>query len=561
MLGDDDLAIKRFEQVIKNDPKYEEELENFKKLQGEKMTINRRGFLGSAAAAGVGLVALRSFGSSVQSFEIEEATVAELRAMMTKVEISSKSITEMYLKRIASIDRQINSVIEVNPDAVKIAEEMDRERKEGKIRGPLHGIPFVIKDNIDTADKMKTTAGSLALLNAPVPKQDAFIVGKLRDAGAVLLAKTNLSEWANFRDNDSISGWSGRGGQTRNPYILDRNPCGSSSGTGAAISANLAAIGVGTETDGSIVCPSSVCGIVGLKPTIGMVSRSGIIPLAHSQDTAGPMTRTVADAAVMLNVLDAADPRDAVTNEMKRERSDYTTFLKADGLKGARIGVVRNFWGRRKEVDKVMNASLEVLKASGAILVDVTIDSIGKFGDAEYQVLLYEFKADLEKYLTDRGSEHKTISELIQFNQDNSVRELKYFGQSIFEAAEKKGPLNTKEYVDALALSKRLTQAEGIDLVMDRDKLDALVGPSNAPSWLIDTVSGDCGSGYVSSSSLAAVAGYPNITVPAGFERELPMGISFFGRAWSEGTLIKLAYSFEQATKARRKPKFLNTYL
>ncbi len=525
------------------------------------MTINRRGFLGSAAAAGVGFVALRAFGNSVQAFELEEATVAELQTLMTKGEMSSKSIVEMYLKRIASVDKQINSIIEVNPDAVKIAEQMDRERKDGKVRGPLHGIPFVIKDNIDTADKMKTTAGSLALLNAPAPKQDAFIVEKLRAAGAVLLAKTNLSEWANFRDNDSISGWSGRGGQTRNPFVLDRNPCGSSSGTGAAISANLAAIGVGTETDGSIVCPASVCGIVGLKPTIGMVSRSGIIPIAHSQDTAGPMTRTVADAAAMLNVMDAADSRDAVTSEKKRERFDYTTFLKVDGLKGARIGVVRNFWGRRKEVDKVMNASLEVLKASGAILVDVKVDSIGKFGDAEYQVLLYEFKAGLEKYLTERGAEHKTLAALMQFNQDNEARELKYFGQGIFEAAEKKGPLSTKEYLEALATSKRLTQAEGIDLVMDRDKLDALIGPSNGPSWMIDTVNGDCGSGYVSSSSLAAVAGYPNITVPAGFERELPMGISFFGRAWSEGTLIKLAYSFEQATKARRKPKLLNTYV
>ncbi len=516
--------------------------------------------MGSAAAAGVGFVALRSFGNSVQSFELEEVTVAELQTMMTKGEMSSKSIVEMYLKRISSVDKQINSIIEVNPDATKIAEEMDRERKDGNVRGPLHGIPFVIKDNIDTADRMKTTAGSLALLNAPIPKQDAFIVQKLRAAGAVLLAKTNLSEWANFRDNDSISGWSGRGGQTRNPFVLDRNPCGSSSGTGAAISANLAAIGIGTETDGSIVCPSSVCGIVGLKPTIGMVSRSGIIPIAHSQDTAGPMTRTVADAAAMLNVLDAADSTDAVTSAKKRERIDYTTYLKADGLKGARIGVVRNFWGRRKEVDRVMNGALDALKASGAILVDVTVDSIGKFGDAEFQVLLYEFKADLEKYLTERGAEHETLAELMKFNQDNAPRELKYFGQGIFEAAEKKGPLSTKEYVDALAASKRLTQAEGIDLVMDREKLDALIGPSNAPSWMIDTVNGDCGSGYVSSSSLAAVAGYPNITVPAGFERELPMGISFFGRAWSEGTLIKLAYSFEQATKARRKPKLLSTY-
>lgn len=526
--------------------------------------IDRRNFLKAASAAGVGALAMRStgFGLSPVSFELEEATVNEIQSLMSRGEISAKEIAEMYLKRIASVDKQINSIIEINPDAIGIAEQMDRERKSGKMRGPLHGIPVVLKDNIDTADKMKTTAGSLALLNAPTPKQDAFIVQKLRDAGAVVLAKTNLSEWANFRDNDSISGWSGRGGQTRNPYILDRNPCGSSSGTGAAIAANLAAIGIGTETDGSIVCPASICGIVGLKPTLGMVSRSGIIPIAHSQDTAGPMTRSVADAAAMLNVLDAADPRDSITfTERKRERVDFTTFLKPDGLKGTRIGVVRNFFGRRKEVDKVMEASLDVMKRSGAEVIDVTIDSIGKFGAAEFEVLLYEFKADLEKYLAERGAEHKTLEDLIQFNQDNAARSLKYFGQSIFEAAVKKGPLTTKEYTDALALSKRLTQAEGIDLVMDKNKLDALVGPSNAPSWLIDTVNGDCGSGYVSSSSIAAVAGYPNITVPAGFERELPMGISFFGRAWSEGTLIKIAYSFEQATKARRKPKMLPTYV
>jgi amidase len=377
----------------------------------------------------------------------------------------------------------------------------------------------------------------------------------------VILAKTNLSEWANFRDNDSISGWSGRGGQTRNPYVLDRNPCGSSSGTGAAISANLAAIGIGTETDGSIVCPSSVNGIVGFKPTVGLVSRSGIIPIAHSQDTAGPMTRTVADAAALLNVLAAVDARDTGTTERgKVEKVDYTNFLKADGLKGARIGVVRSYWGRRAVVDKVMDSALEAMKAAGATLVDVKIDSLGKYGDAEFQVLLYEFKADLEKYLAERGGEHKTLNDLIQFNQDNAAREMPYFKQGIFETAAKKGPLTTKEYTDALELGRRLTRAEGIDLVMDRDKLDALVAPSNAPTWMIDTVNGDCGSGYVSSSSLAAVSGYPNITVPAGFERELPLGISFFGKAWSEATLIKLAYAFEQATKARRQPKMLATF-
>lgn len=526
--------------------------------------MKRREFIGSAVTAAVGLVAASRSGfaaSSTKSFLLEEKSAVELQGMMTKREMSAKEIVELYLNRIASVDKQINSIIEINPDAIKIAERMDRERREGKVRGPLHGIPVVIKDNIDTADKMKTTAGSLALLNAPTPLRDAFIVEKLREAGAVIIAKTNLSEWANFRDNDSISGWSGRGGQTRNPYILDRNPCGSSSGTGAAIAANLGALGIGTETDGSILCPASICGIVGLKPTIGLVSRSGIIPIAHSQDTAGPMTRTVADAAAMLNVLDATDPLDAVTTAGgKRERVDYTNFLKADGLKGARIGVVRNYWGKRKEVDKVMDAALDAMKKEGAVLVDVTFDSIGKFGAAEFEVLLYEFKTDLEKYLTMRNAEYKTLVELMQFNTDNAKREMPYFGQTIFEQAAKKGPLTTKEYTDALALAKRLTQAEGIDLVMDKEKLDACVGPSNAPTWMIDTVNGDCGSGYVSSSSLAAVAGYPNITVPAGFERELPLGISFFGKEFTESTLIKLAYAFEQTTKVRRKPKFIRSY-
>jgi Asp-tRNAAsn/Glu-tRNAGln amidotransferase A subunit and related amidases len=420
--------------------------------------MERREFIGTAASAAVGLLAVSRSGiasQNLQAFDLEEKTAVELQVMMTKGEMGAKDIAEAYLRRITSVDKQVNSIIEINPDAVKIAEELDRERRDGKIRGPLHGIPVVIKDNIDTADKMKTTAGSLALLNAPTPTRDAFIVEKMREAGAVILAKTNLSEWANFRDNSSISGWSGRGGQTRNPYILDRNPCGSSSGTGAAIAANLSALGIGTETDGSILCPASICGIVGLKPTIGLVSRSGIIPIAHSQDTAGPMTRTVADAAAMLNVLDAADPRDAVTTARgKRERVDYTSFLKPGGLKGSRIGVVRNYWGQRKEVDRVMDAALDAMKKEGAILVDVTFNSIGKFGAAEFEVLLYEFKTDLEKYLAERNAEYKTLVELMQFNTDNAKREMPYFGQTIFEQAAKKGSLSTKEYTDALALAK-----------------------------------------------------------------------------------------------------------
>ncbi len=522
--------------------------------------MDRRNFLGTAAAAGIGIT-IGGRAVTAQSRGIEEATIAQLQSMMQRGQMSAKRLADTYLKRIASVDKMINSVIELNPDALAIAGQLDRERKAGKVRGPLHGIPVLLKDNIDTADKMKTTAGSLALTDAPTPKQDAFVVARLRDAGAVILGKTNLSEWANFRDNDSISGWSGRGGQTRNPYILDRNPCGSSSGSAAAIAANLAAVGVGTETDGSIVCPSSICGIVGLKPTVGLISRSGIIPIAASQDTAGPMTRNVADAAVMLNVMDAGDPADAATTAGgKRERVDYTSFLRLDGLRGVRIGVARDYWGRRADVDVVTNAALETMRKAGAELVDVKFPNLRRFGDAEFLVLQYEFKDGLEKYLAARGSRHRTLDDLIKFNNENATKEMPYFKQSIFESSAKKGSLTSKEYLDAVETCRKYAREEGIDKAMQEHKLDALVGPSNAPTWMIDTVNGDCGSGYVGSSSLAAVAGYPNITVPAGFISELPIGISFFGRAWSEGTLIKLAYSFEQATRARRTPKFLPTY-
>lgn len=522
--------------------------------------IDRREFLQKSAAAGAAILAgsKMSFGAGVV-VNLEEATVAGLQAAMASGQTTAKKIAQRYLARIAALDKRINSIIEINPDALAIATRCDAERKAGKVRGPLHGIPVVIKDNIDTADKMKTTAGSLALNDAPVPSKDAFIIQRLRDAGAVILAKTNLSEWANFRDGDSISGWSGRGGQTHNPYILNRNPCGSSSGTGAAISANLAAIGIGTETDGSILCPSSICGIVGLKPTVGLVSRSGIIPIAASQDTAGPMTRTVADAAALLNVIDFVDPGDAAMSG-KRERVDYTNFLKKDGLGGARIGVARDYWGRRADVDVITNAALETMKKAGAVLIDIKFPNLRKFGDAEFLVLQYEFKDGLEKYLRERGSQHKTLDDLIKFNNENEAREMPYFKQSIFESSAKKGPLTDKEYREALKTCEKYARDEGIDEAMEKNKLDAIVAPSNAPTWMIDTVNGDCGSGYVGSSSMAAVAGYPNITVPAGFLKELPIGISFFGRAWSEGTLIKLAYAFEQATMARRKPKFLATY-
>ena len=521
--------------------------------------MDRRKFIFSTTAAGLGLMASDSF-AAVRKFDIEEATVASLQIALQKGEATAKDLVAQYVARIRSGDTQSNSMIEINPDALAIATELDRERKAGKIRGPLHGIPVVLKDNIDTADKMKTTAGSLALVDAPVPKRDAFLVEQLRRSGAVILGKTNLSEWANFRSTSSTSGWSGRGGQTRNPYILDRNPCGSSSGTGAAIAANFAALGIGTETDGSIVCPASICGIVGLKPTVGLISRSGIIPIAASQDTAGPMTRTVADAAIMLSAMTAVDALDSATAQnVSKARTDYETFLKPDGLKGAVIGVARDYWGKRSEVDKVTNAALDAMKAGGATLVDVKFPNLEKFGDAEYEVLQFEFKDGLEKYLAGRGSRYKTLDDLIKFNIDNAAREMPHFKQEIFESSAKKGSLTSKEYLDARALCIKLTREEGIDAVMNRHKLDAIVAPSNAPTWMIDWVNGDCGSNYISSSSLAAVAGYPSITVPAGFIRELPIGVSFFGRPYSEHVLIRIAYAFEQATKARRKPKFLTT--
>ncbi len=523
--------------------------------------INRREFLMRTAVAGSVMTIGSKVGlASLGAFDVEESTIESLRSAMASGRISSAKLTQFYLNRIAVLDKKLNSIIELNPDAISIAARCDAERKAGKVRGPLHGIPILIKDNIDTADKMKTTAGSLALVDAPKPANDAFIVARLREAGAVLLGKTNLSEWANFRDDNSISGWSGRGGQTRNPYIIDRNPCGSSSGTAAAISANLAAIGIGTETDGSIVCPSSICGLVGLKPTVGLVSRSGIIPISASQDTAGPMTRTVSDAAALLTVISYVDDQEGASKG-ERPTLDYTEFLKTDGLRGARIGVARDYWGRRREVDTVTNDALAVMKAKGAELVDVTFPHLRKFGDAEFLVLQYEFKDGLERYLRDRGVRPKTLGDLIRFNNENASRELKYFGQSILESSAKLGPLTDKAYLDAVGVCRTYAAKEGIDKAIDDNRLDAIVAPSNAPTWMIDTVNGDCGSGYVGSSSMPAVAGYPNITVPAGMASELPIGVSFFGKAWSEGTLIKLAFAFEQATRARRKPRFLPSFV
>lgn len=500
--------------------------------------------------------------SAPAAFELEEVTIAQLQAGMQEGKWSAKSIAEKYLKRILEIDKSgpaINSIIELNPDALQIAAALDRERKAKGARGPLHGIPILLKDNIDTADRMMTTAGSLALLNSK-PLRDAFIVERLRAAGAVILGKTNLSEWANIRSTHSTSGWSGRGGQTRNPYALDRNPCGSSSGSGAAIAANLAAIAIGTETDGSIVCPSSSNSLVGIKPTLGLVSRSGIIPIAHSQDTAGPMTRTVTDAAILLSALVGIDPRDDVTKESRGKSSpDYTKFLDPDGMKGARIGVARKFFGFSDAVDKLMEEAIAAMKNLGAVIVDpADVPTTGKFDDSELEVLLYELKADLNKYLAGLGAKAPvhTLKEIIEFNERNREREMPYFGQELFIRAEAKGPLTSKEYLQALAKNHRLSRAEGIDAVMSKNRLDALVAPTGGPPWTTDLINGDHFSG--GSSTPAAVAGYPNINVPAGFIYGLPVGISFFGRAYSEPTLIKLAYAFEQATKFRQPPRFLN---
>jgi amidase len=525
--------------------------------------MNRRDFVKWTAAATAGAMSASAFGSHLIDVpaSYEEATITELQAAMSSGRTSSRALTQWYLSRIATADKKVNSIIEVNPDALAIAAHMDAERKAGKVRGPLHGIPIVIKDNIETADKMKTTAGSLALVDAPTPKKDAFIVARLREAGAVLIGKTNLSEWANFRDAASISGWSGRGRQTHNPYVLDRNACGSSSGTGAAIAANLAAIGIGTETDGSIVCPSSICGIVGIKPTVGLVSRSGIIPISANQDTAGPMCRSVSDAAALLTVIAGRDPQDSATGDPRNDPGDYRSMLRTDGLRGMRLGVARDYYGKSADVDAIIDASLAKLKRLGATIVDIKIPNLGKYDDAENTVLQYDFKNQINDYLRGRGGRMQSLEDLIKFNNDNAAKEMPYFKQSIFEASQKRGDLKSKEYCDALETCRKLSREDGIDAIMKKEKLDAIVAHSNSPTWLIDTVNGDCFSSYIGSSTPAAVAGYPAITLPAGFLKELPIGITFMGGAWQEASLIRMAFAYEQATKARRAPKFLPTYV
>ena len=499
----------------------------------------------------------------MKPFEFDEITVAKVQREMQSGGLTARSIAEKYLARLEKADKHgpaVNSVIEVNPEALDIAERLDQERKAKRPRGPLHGIPVLIKDNIATRDRMMTTAGSLALVGAR-PMKDAFVVKRLREAGAVILGKANLSEWANIRSSHSTSGWSGRGGLTLNPYALDRNPCGSSSGSAAAVSANFCILALGTETDGSIVCPSSVNGIVGIKPTVGLVSRAGIIPIAHSQDTAGPMARTVTDAAILLGALTGVDADDPATEGSRGKAfADYTKFLDPNGLRGSRIGVVRKFFGITDAVDSLMNQALEEMKRQGAVIVDpVELGTLDQLGDSELQVLLYELKADLNSYLAALAPDApvRTLQDIIEFNERNGKKEMPYFGQDLFIKAEAKGPLAEKQYLDALEKNHRLTQKEGIDAVMEKSQLDALVAPTAGPAWLTDLVDGDHDTG--GSSTPAAVAGYPNINVPTGFVFGLPVGISFFGRAYSEPTLLKLAYAFEQATRHRRAPHFLPT--
>ncbi len=538
---------------------------------------SRRSFLRSALAGGAAatvaplypaLAAAREIPrptetSEVKPFELDEITISDLQDGMKSGKFTARSLVEKYSVRIDEIDKHgpgVNAIIEMNPDALAIADALDQERRSKGPRGPMHGIPVLIKDNIDTADKMMTTAGSLALVGSK-PSRDSFVAQKLRSAGAVILGKTNLSEWANIRCSHSTSGWSGRGGLTKNPYALDRNPCGSSSGTGAGISANLCAVGIGTETDGSIVCPSSSNGLAGIKPTVGLVSRSGIIPISHSQDGAGPMCRTVRDAATLLAALTGVDPDDAATAASAGKSSlDYTQFCDPNGLKGARIGVARKYFGFNDAVDALMEQSLDVMKKQGATLVDpADIDSFGKFDDSELLIMMYELKADLNAYLARLGPRAPvhTLKDVIDFNERNRLKEMPYFGQDLFVRAEAKGPLTEKEYLDALEKNHRLARTEGIDATMDKYHLDAIVAPTGGPAWLTDLLNGDHVAG--GSSNAAAVAGYPNINVTAGSIAGLPIGISFFGRAWSEPTLIRLAYAFEQATKARLAPQFLTT--
>jgi amidase len=539
--------------------------------------LDRRAFLGRTALLGLAAsgsarklsatsewLLSRTAVARVEPFDLEEATVATLQGEMQAGRLTASGLARQYLERIAELDGKgptLRSIIETNPDALDLADALDRERKSKGPRGPLHGIPVILKDNIDTADRMATTAGSLAL-EGSVPVRDSGVAARLRSAGAVLLAKANMSEWANIRSTHSSSGWSARGGQCRNPYVLDRNPCGSSSGSAVAVSANLGAVAVGTETDGSIVCPASATGIVGFKPTVGLVSRAGIIPISHTQDTAGPLCRTVADAAVVLSAMAGPDPRDRATAASNGHvEPDYTRFLDPNGLQGARIGVARGgFFGYSDATDRLAEDALQLLRRKGAIVVDpADIPHAGEYDDDELEVLLYELKAGLASYLGELGpgAPVRTLQDVIEFNQRHADREMPYFGQELFLEAQKNGPLTSPAYRKALGRCRRLSRELGIDAVMRRHKLDALVAPTGSPAWPTDLVNGDHFTG--GSSTPAAVAGYPSVSVPMGSVRGLPVNLSFFGRAWSEPALIRIAYAFEQASKHRRPPGFRPT--
>ena len=535
-------------------------------------TIDRRTFLeytGVSGALGQMLPRIPGLAPGVSRpaapSELEEATIAELQAGMASGKYTSRAITAVYLQRIEALDKKgpgLRSVLETNPDALAQAAAFDAERKAKGPRGPLHGIPILVKDNVATRDRMQSTAGSLALVGVSPPR-DAFLVERLRAAGAVLLGKANLSEWANFRSSHSSSGWSGRGGQCRNPYALDRTPSGSSSGSGVAVAASLCAAAIGTETDGSIVSPSTCCSIVGIKPTLGLVSRAGVIPIAHNQDTAGPMARTVADAATLLGALTGVDPHDEATAASAgHSASDYSPSLDPAGLKGARLGVCRShFMGYSAGTDALMESAIDALKRLGAVIVDpADIATAGQFDDSEFLVLLYEFKADLNRYLAEwaPGATAKTLADLIGFNDRNRGQEMPYFGQEIFTQAQAKGPLTDQDYLRALDKNHLLARTQGIDVALAEHQLDALIAPTGGPPSLIDLVNGDPGGGG-SFSSPAAVAGYPHVTVPMGYVAGLPVGLSFVGRPWSEAALIKFAFAFEQETKARRSPRFLPT--
>lgn len=541
--------------------------------------IDRRRFIGTAAAGSAGLALTVSgctpsdapgpqqSGAStdgIAPFELDEVTVTQLQASMESGERTARSITELYLRRIQELDGrgpELRSIIETNPDALTIADELDRERVERGPRGPLHGIPVAIKDNIDTRDRMTTTAGSLAL-EGSIPPQDSFIAQKLREAGAIILAKANMSEWAYFRGFRATSGWSARGGQCRNPYALDRNPCGSSSGSGVAVSANLAALTIGTETGGSIMCPSSINGVVGIKPTVGLWSRSGIIPISHSQDTAGPMTRTVRDAAILLGPLTGVDPRDEATSASSgNAHADYTQFLDADGLRGARIGVARSFTGFDPRIVTLFDEAIEAMRAAGAVIVDPANLQASAWNDPLTLVLLqYEFKADLNAYLATLGPDApvRTLADVIAFNEANADREMPYFGQEMMIASQARGPLTDREYLDAKRIIQRNNRQDGIDRLVGQHRLDAIIAPTMDLPWPTDHIKGDRLEGG-SSAGPAAIAGYPDISVPMGFVAGLPVGCSFFGPAWSEPTLLRIAYSFEQATQHRRPPTFAPT--